>query len=143
MSGPNYTDRYGTLYGVTVAGRRGVLGITGVSGCQSADPGPDETPPREVVVTNERDETVQLGVRVENRDRRPRFSHVYELESGTTDESAADGQIETRPASVLAFTLAGTTNTWEYAPDTDLDCDTQDLGIRITPDRTTRFHNSC
>lgn len=121
----------------------GVLGITGLSGCLSDNAEPEETPTREVVVTNEREETVQVGVRVEDRDGTSLFSHVYELESGKTDETAADGHIETQPASVLVFTPDGATKTWEYTPDTDLECDTQDIGIWVKPDQKIQFYNSC
>lgn len=121
----------------------GVLGVTGISGCLATDSESAETPTREVVVTNERNETVQVGVRVEAQDGTSPFSHVYELESGKTDESAADGHIETQPASVQVFTPGETMKTWEYTPDTDLECDTQDVGIWMKPDQKIQFYNSC
>lgn len=117
-----------------------VLGVTGLSGCQTDDP---ESDTREVVVSNERDDSIQLGVRVEDDDGVVLFSHVYKLQAGTTDQSTADGQIDTQPASVLAFTPDSDVKTWDYIPDTDLNCETQDIGIRIQPNQTIQFYNSC
>lgn len=116
------------------------LGVTGLSGCQTGD---SESDTNEVVVHNERDDSVQLAVRVEDDDGAVLFSHVYDMQAGKADQSTADGQIDTQPASVLVFTPNSGAKTWDYSPDTDLQCEAQDIGIRILPDQTIQFYNNC
>ncbi len=56
--------------------------MTGLSGCQTDDPEPDI---REVVMSNERDDSVELGVRIEDDDGAVLFSHVHDPQGGRTN----------------------------------------------------------
>lgn len=121
----------------------GSIVLAGTSGCLSDSSPTDTQSERELVVTNEREQTVLLGVRVEDQDGESLFSHVYEIEPGKTDETTGDGHIETQPDRVVVFTPNDEVQTWDYSPETDLNCDIQDIGIRIRPEETIEFYNSC
>lgn len=121
----------------------GAIVLAGASGCLSDNSPADAQGERELVVSNERDESVLVGVRIEDQDGASLFTHVYEIEPGTTDETTADGHIETQPDRVVVFTPTDDIRTWDYSPETDLNCDIQDIGIRIRPEQTIEFYNSC
>ncbi|MDF9745651.1 hypothetical protein [Natrinema salsiterrestre] len=120
--------------------RREVIALTGVvasvpvSGCAdsvlSNDSG-GEGDTIEIMVENRTDELATIGVRVEDAEGELLFSRVYELEPGHLDSSAG---IETIPSTVTVFTPDGTSATWEYAPDLDIDCDGEDIGITLQGD---------
>lgn len=120
--------------------RRDVLASTGViasipvSGCSdfvlsSNSEGEGDT--IEIMVENRSEELATIGVRVEDEAGEPMFSRVYELEPGHLDSSAG---IETAPSTVTVFTPEGNSATWSYAPDLDIDCDGEDIGITLQAD---------
>ncbi|NUB91187.1 hypothetical protein HT576_09155 [Haloterrigena sp. SYSU A121-1] len=94
----------------------------------------------EIMVENRTDDRAQIGVRVEDDDGEVLFSRVYELESGHLDSSAG---IETTPATVTAFTPEGVSATWEYAPDLDMDCDGEDIGLTLQSDGSIETWYAC
>lgn len=111
-----------------------VIGSALLSGCRDlvvSDGSQGEGDTIEIMVENRTDELAELGVRVEDDDGAALFSRVYELEAGHLDSSAG---IETTPATVTAFTPEGVSATWEYAPDLDLDCEGEDVGITLRSD---------
>ena len=121
----------------------GAVSIAGFAGCGSVlrpttRVGEGDT--IEVIVVNETDEVAQIGVRVENDDGEALFSHVYRLEPGQTDQSAG---IETTPTVIHAFSATGPAASWEYTPDSDLNCDGQDVGIALTADATIESWYGC
>lgn len=119
------------------------VGVAGLAGCASlGSQYTDDDDTREVVVNNEMDHTVHVAVRVEASDGESLFGHGYELDPGKTDQSAGDGEVDAKPATVDVFTTEDETRTWEYTADTDLPCDTQDIGIRVRSD-TIQFYNNC
>lgn len=105
-----------------------------LSGCSNlvlshSSEGEDDT--IEIMVENRTDDRAEIGVRVEDDDGAALYSRVYDLEPGHLDSSAG---IETPPATVTAFTPEGTSATWDYTPDLDLDCDGEDIGITLQSD---------
>ncbi|MBV0923279.1 hypothetical protein KTS45_03625 [Halomicroarcula limicola] len=82
----------------------------------------------EIIPVNETDRPVTVAIRIEAADGSVLFSRVYELDAGHADESAG---IDTRPATIHAFTPDGRSNSWEYDPDTDLQCEGKDVGLWI------------
>lgn len=94
----------------------------------------------EIMVENRTDELAEIGVGVEHEDERMLFSRVYELEPGHLDLSAG---IETTPETVTAFTPEGTSTTWEYTPDVDLDCEGKDIGITLQSDSSIDSWYAC
>lgn len=112
----------------------GVLASIPVSGCIDSvlSNGPEgEGDTIEIMVENRTDEPATIGVRVADDEGEPLFSRVYGIEPGHLDSSAG---IETTPATVTAFTPDGTSATWEYAPDSDVDCDGMDVGLTLRSD---------
>ncbi|WP_135302537.1 hypothetical protein [Haloarcula amylovorans] len=82
----------------------------------------------EIIPVNETDRPVTVAIRIEDTDGAILFSRVYELDAGHADESAG---IDTRPATIRAFTPDGRSNIWEYDPDTDLQCEGKDVGLWV------------
>ncbi|MBX0293852.1 hypothetical protein [Haloarcula nitratireducens] len=82
----------------------------------------------EIIPVNETERPVTVAIRIEDSDGAVLFSRVYELDAGHADESAG---IDTRPATILAFTPDGRSNSWEYDPDTDLQCEGKDVGLWV------------
>lgn len=124
----------------TDGSRRELLATTGVvasallSGCSDlvSSDGPDgEGDTIEIMVENRTVEPAVVGIRVEDDEGGALFSGVYDLEPGHLDSS---GGIEATPATVTAFTPEGDSATWEYAPDLNLDCDGEDVGITLLED---------
>lgn len=120
--------------------RRDVLATSGVIasalvvGCSnpiSSDRSEGEGDTIEIMVENQTDERAEIGVRVEDVDGAMLFSRVYELEPGHLDSSAG---VETTPGTVTVFTPEGVSATWEYVPDSGLDCDGEDIGITLQSD---------
>ncbi|QLG47998.1 hypothetical protein [Natrinema halophilum] len=120
--------------------RRNVFALLGVvasilvSGCSdflisAGSEGEDDT--IEIMVENRTEEFARMGVRVENEEEEMMFSRVYELDPGHLDSSAG---IEATPSTVTVFTPDGPSATWKYAPDLDIDCDGEDIGIALQPD---------
>jgi len=111
----------------------GSIAVTGsLAGCSRVLPSAGsegEGDAIEILVENRTDEQAHVGVRVEDGDGAALFSRVYSVESGHMDQSAG---IDTRPATVRVFTPDGTAATWEYAPDLDIDCEGEDIGIALT-----------
>lgn len=93
----------------------------------------------EIIVVNDTDEVAQVGVRIEG-DRKALFSRVYRLGPGKTNESAG---IERSPTEIYAFTPTGAAATWEYTPDSDLNCEGQDIGITLTAGGTIESWYGC
>lgn len=128
--------------------RRTLLGfsaalVAGFAGCSSAlqsETRDGEGDTIEVIVVNQTDEGAQVGVRIENDDGEALFSRVYRLEPGKTDESAG---IDTSPTTIYVFTPTGAAATWEYTPDSDLNCDGRDIGITIAADTTIESWYGC
>lgn len=111
-----------------------VMVATLISGCSdlvSSDGSEGEGDTIEIMVENQTDKRAEIGVRVEDDDGAMLFSRVYDLEPGHLDSSAG---IETTPATVTVFTPEGVSATWEYAPDLDLNCDGEDIGITLQSD---------
>lgn len=94
----------------------------------------------EILVENRTPELARIGVRIEDEEGDALFSRVYELESEHLDESAG---VETRPATVFAFTPDGTSAEWDYSPDPTWNCDGQDVGISLTREGTFESWYSC
>ncbi|MFC4247673.1 hypothetical protein ACFOZ7_11945 [Natribaculum luteum] len=92
------------------------------------------------MVENRTDERATIGVRVEDDDGETLFSRVYELEPGHLDSAAG---IETTPSTVTAFTPEGAAATWEYAPDLDIDCEGEDIGITLRSDNSIESWYAC
>lgn len=120
--------------------RRGVLALTGVaasvsvSGCSDSvipDDAEGEGDTIEIMVENRTEEPALIGVRIADDEGETVFSRVYELEPGHLDSSAG---IETTPSTVTVFTPDGSSATWEYAPDSDIECDGEDIGITVRAD---------
>ncbi|WP_436343125.1 hypothetical protein [Natronorubrum sp. FCH18a] len=120
--------------------RREVLTLTGaigsipVSGCSDFVVSTDtegEGDTIEIMVENRTEEPATIGVRIEDDDGDPLISRVYELEPGHLDPAAG---IETIPSTVTVFTPEGSSATWKYAPDLDIDCDGEDIGITLRAD---------
>ncbi len=129
--------------------RRELLALTGsivpvtISGCSdfafsNGTEGEGDT--IEIMVENQTDERAAIGVRVENDDGEMLFSRVYELEPGHLDSAAG---IETTPSTVTAFTPEGAAATWEYAPDLDIDCEGEDIGITLRSDNSIESWYAC
>lgn len=121
----------------------GVAAVAPTAGCSAIDAssGPEgEGDTREIVVVNETEAAAEIAVRVADRDGETLFSRVYDLDAGHTDESAG---IEARPATVTAFTPDGTSRTWTYDPDVDLDCEGVDVGVRLTREGTVEAWYAC
>lgn len=85
----------------------------------------------EIMVENRTEERATLGVRVADDEGEMLFSRVYELEPGHLDSSAG---IETTPSTVTVFTPEGVSETWRYAPDLDIDCEGEDIGMTLQSD---------
>lgn len=83
------------------------------------------------MVENQTEELATIGVRVEDDEGEVLFSRVYELESENLDSSAG---IETTPSTVIVFTPDGSSATWKYAPDLDINCEGEDIGITVRAD---------
>lgn len=120
--------------------RRSFLaGVAAASGVASAGCAqfPSTTEPEgegdavEVIVTNSTADVAHVAVRIEDEAGEALLERVYEVQPGHTDESAG---VDARPATVFVFTRDGLSATWEYDPDLDLDCDGEDIGIRLTED---------
>jgi len=112
----------------------GVVASTAVTGCSdplgSAGAG-GEGDTVEMLVENRTEGIAEVGVRVEDDDGDTAFSRVYELEPRSLDSSA---ELETVPSTVTAFTAEGRSATWEYAPDLEMNCDGEDIGLTVQPD---------
>lgn len=120
--------------------RREVLSLTGViasilaSGCSNSVLSNDsegEGDTIEIMVENRTAELATIGVRVEDEEGELLFSRVYDLESGQLDSSAG---IKTTPSTVTVFTPEGSSATWKYTPDLDIECDGEDIGITLKAD---------
>ncbi|MFC7212532.1 hypothetical protein ACFQO4_00320 [Saliphagus sp. GCM10025334] len=129
--------------------RRKVLALTGVlasisvSGCSELVFSNDtrgEADSIEIIVENQTEELTMIGVRVEDDEGELLFSQVYELEPGHLDSAAA---IETTPSTVTVFTQDGNSATWEYAPDLDIDCDGEDIGVTLQSDHSIDSWYAC
>lgn len=120
-----------------------VIASTLISGCSNlafSDGSGGEGDTIEIMVENQTDERTEIGVRVEDDGGAALFSRVYELEPGHLDSSAG---VETPPATVTVFTPEGASATWEYAPDLDLDCDGEDIGITLRSDNSISSWYAC
>ncbi|WP_255150624.1 hypothetical protein [Halorarius halobius] len=119
----------------TTPSRRSLLAAVGAgvtaatAGCNGLSSREGEGDTHEIILTNQTGEFANVAVRVTDADGAALFSRVYELGPGKADESAG---VETRPATVKAFTPDGTTAAWAFDP--DLDCEGPDVGIRLTDD---------
>ncbi len=92
------------------------------------------------MVENQTGELAMIGVRVEDDEGELLFSRVYELDPDHLDSTAA---IETTPSTVAVFTPEGNSATWEYAPDLDIDCDGEDIGITLQSDHSIDSWYAC
>lgn len=120
----------GAAVGVSTAGCSGLL--------PSGREGEGDT--IEVLVENRSPDPARIGVLIEDTDGEPLFSRVYELDPQQLDQSAG---IETRPATVFVFTPDGAADEWEYAPDLDIDCEGEDIGISLEGDGTFESWYAC
>ena len=121
--------------------RRGVIvAATGVllSGCSLIESGNSENSPqhsdtgqiREVIVTNDRTDTVQLAVRVDTEEGND-FSNVYSL---SPDEYDAGDSVDGVPQSVTVFTADGQYKQWENIETSSMNCDAPDIEIVVNAD---------
>ena len=115
-------------------------GLAGCTDLMRVDPRDGEGDTIEIIVTNDQADPAMIGVRVEDEGGAALFSRVYRLGAGKADQSAG---IDTTPAAVYVFTPTGTTATWAYRPDPDLDCDGQDIGITLTREGTLESWYGC
>lgn len=113
------------------AGALAAIPVSGCSGSVLSNGSEGEGDTIEIMVENRTDEPATIGVRVADDEGEPLFSRVYEIEPGHLDSAAG---IETTPSTVTAFTPDGTSETWEYAPDPDADCDGVDIGLTVRSD---------
>lgn len=134
VQGAEYVQRSGDISRRKLLATMGTIVPIFVTGCSDTavyneSEGEGET--IEIMVENQTEERAQIGVRVEDDDGEVLFSRVYELEPDNLDSSAS---IETTPSTVLVFTPEGLSATWEYAPEVEIDCDGEDIGITVHPD---------
>jgi len=123
----------------------GVVSAGSMAGCGSigmSDEPEGEGDTIEILVENRTDELAQIALYIEDDNENALFSRVYELEPQHLDSSAG---LETRPATVTVFTPDGTSTTWEYSPEgeIDLSCEGVDIGVSLKPDQTVEWWYTC
>lgn len=118
---------------VSSAGCSGVLPGSATSSTDEAG---------EVIVENRTDSEAKTAVRVLDREDETLFRHVFTL---GPEQMTGRGAIETAPSRVHAFTAAGVSHTWQYAPDLSegFACEIKDIGLTLHRDSSIESWYDC